>query len=484
MRRLDRRRFLASLGLSSMFLPLLGSRESRGAVLEKPKRLIIVAVPNGVKEAVYWPSGGRYDFTIPVDADVPAEHAFSPLQPLIPHQKDIIFCGGIAIQNGRDTNGGSLGGHGSLPFVLTGARGVPGPEISDGLFWSAANASVDRFIGKELAKRHGLGLDSLVLKPIKPFRGNDGYLSFDGPPIGDTPNVPTPLVDPYAIFEQLFGGGDIEPDTLARLRARRKSVLDLVGKELEGYAQNLGTEDRERVQKHLEAIRTLEKQVATSTSGCSKPTLVTDPNTDYLNDNGNQYIDVIVRDQIDLTVAAMACDMTRVASMIWADQGNVRWVFHWLGEEFTKPGTDFANNGENQGLRNHHEIAHRDGEPEYQPLMNRGCQWFLEQFAYLIQKLKDTPDPDGSSMFESSVLLFANLQRTGGGHHTDNLPWILAGSCGGYFKTGQFIPWPSGSDRDSAPQNGILTALCNALDVPRDFYGSADYGGEFSMLRG
>lgn len=68
--------------------------------------------------------------------------------------------------------------------------------------------------------------------------------------------------------------------------------------------------------------------------------------------------------------------------MLWMDSGNVRWVFHWLGAEFTKTGTDFANSGENQGVRNHHEIAHKDGEPEYQPLMNRSCQWFIEQYAY------------------------------------------------------------------------------------------------------
>ena len=170
--------------------------------------------------------------------------------------------------------------------------------------------------------------------------------------------------------------------------------------------------------------------------------------------------------------------------MLWMDQGNVRWVFHWLGEEFTKPGTDFANKGENQGLRNHHEIAHKDGDPEYQPLMNRGCQWFIEQYAYLIARMKATSDTGGATLFDNSALLFTNLQRTGGGHHTDNLPWILAGSCGGYFKTGRFYPWPSGKPNQSMPQNGVLAAVCNAMDVPVDHYGDAEYGGELSLLRG
>ena len=176
--------------------------------------------------------------------------------------------------------------------------------------------------------------------------------------------------------------------------------------------------------------------------------------------------------------------MTRVASLLWPDSVGNFSVFYWLGNEFTVKGTDFANAGENQGLRNHHEIAHKDSDPAYQPLANRVQQWYLEQFAYLIQKLKDTKDADGTPMFDSSVLLYANLQRNGGGHETTNLPWILAGSCGGYFKTGRFLPWPSGTKGKGIPQNGILTAICNAMGVPRDWYGSADYGSELSLLRG
>jgi hypothetical protein len=79
--------------------------------------------------------------------------------------------------------------------------------------------------------------------------------------------------------------------------------------------------------------------------------------------------------------------------------------------------------------------------------------------------------------------LFANLQRTGGGHHTDNLPWILAGSCGGYFQTGRFHAWPSGKPNQSIPQHGVLTAIFNAMGVPVDHYGDADYGGELTLLK-
>jgi hypothetical protein len=481
--RFSRRLLLSSLGVGAAFLPLLSSRPGRSQALPQAKRFITIAVPNGVKEEVYWPKGTLTDFTIPLDSEVPAEHRYSPLQPLRELKSDIIFLGGLELRNGKDSNGGAIGGHASLPFLLSGARGVPGPEIADGVKLSTSLPSIDRFIGKELAKRHGLRFDSLVLNPVKRFRGNDGYLSFDGPPVGDSPDAPQPRVDPYQIFADLFGGQNLPASELELLRKKRKSVLDLVGRQLEGWSTNLGADDRERVGAHLESVRALERQLESLASGCAVPTLSLDKSADYLNDNGNQFVDQLIKAQIDLTVAALACDLTRVASMLWMDSGNVRWVFSWLGADFTKPGTDFANAGENQGLRNHHEIAHKDSDPEYQPLMNRSCQWFAEQYAYLIQRLKQTKDVGGKTLLDNSVALFTNLQRTGGGHQTDNLPWILAGSCGGYFGTGRFIPWPSGVAGSSVPQNGVLAAICNAMDVPVDHYGDADYGGELSALR-
>ncbi|HMJ13922.1 MAG TPA: DUF1552 domain-containing protein, partial [Polyangiaceae bacterium] len=465
-RRLSRRALLRGLGASSMLLPILNTESGQAAVTPDPKRLIVLAVPNGLRQSVYWPSGGELDFKIATDAEVPADERYSPLVPLIPHRQDILLVGGLKLQNGADSNGGSLGGHAALPFLLTGARGVAGPEISDGVKKSAALPSVDRFIGKELAKRHNLRFESLVIKAIERFRGNDGFLSFDGPPIGDAPNAPAQHIDPLRLFGELFGSVGLDPAALQQLRARKKSVLDLVGRQIEGFSHNLGSEDRERVQKHLDAVRAVERQVDLATPACVKPVLALDPSLNYTSLNANPNTPAAMKAHMQLVVAAMACDVTRVASLLWPDSVGNFTVFHWLGPEFTKPGTDFANAGENRGLRNHHEIAHRDGEAEYKPLANRVCQWYLEQLAYLIQLLKDTKDPSGARMLDNTVVLLANMQRTGGGHHTDDLPWILAGNSGGYFKTGRMLRWASGKEQQNKPQNCILAALCNALDVP------------------
>ncbi len=470
----DRRHFLKLLGLAPGLVPLLDADAVRAA--PSRKRLIVIAVPNGVREKVYWPTGSELDWTI-------AET--SPLAPLIPHKKDLVFMGGIRLQSGWDGLKHELGGHAALPFLLTGTRGAPGPEISDGVRLSAGGPSVDVFIAKELAKREQFRMDLL---PLIPYRhgdnNNDGYLSFYGPAIGGRiPNVPTQRHDPVALFDDLFGGGAGDAKT-AKLRAQRRSILDFNQGYLRYMAKRLGTEDRKKLEVHADGIRQMEKLLSPPAMECAgKPTLPTSGlDTQVANANAN--VPSVIKAQMDIVVAAMACDLTRVASFLWQDSGNVRWVWSWLGAEFTKPGKDFANTNENMGLRNDHEIAHRDGEPEFSSLKDRCCRWYAEQLAYLIGKLKSTPDAGGGTLFDNTVILFANMQRTGGGHQTNNLPWIVAGSAGGHFKTGRYLQWPSGANGKDIPHNRVLAALCHAMDVPVEHFGEKEYGGPLDRLRG
>ena len=99
-----------------------------------------------------------------------------------------------------------------------------------------------------------------------------------------------------------------------------------------------------------------------------------------------------------------------------------------------------------------HAIAHRNVADKIT------CDaWFQSQVAYVIGQMKTIADPSGKSMLDSSVVVGMNNMRTGT-HETSGVPVVMAGSCGGYFKTGRSL-----SCRRGRRNNGVLVALCNAM---------------------
>ena len=103
----------------------------------------------------------------------------------------------------------------------------------------------------------------------------------------------------------------------------------------------------------------------------------------------------------------------------------------------------------------------------------------MTQFAKLLDQMKAVKEGD-RTMLDNSVVLYANHAGSNANvHGPDDLPWILAGSCGGYFKTGQMIQLTE----TRAPVNRVLVSLCNAMGVPSETFGDADYGGELAQLR-
>jgi hypothetical protein len=97
--------------------------------------------------------------------------------------------------------------------------------------------------------------------------------------------------------------------------------------------------------------------------------------------------------------------------------------------------------------------------------------------AYIIGQLKGIADPTGKTMLDSSVVVAMNNMRTGT-HETTGVPVVMAGSCGGYFKTGRSLALTS------IPNNALLVSLCNAMGFPVQTFGQATYGGELAALKG
>src|SRR5438552_12232959 len=81
----------------------------------------------------------------------------------------------------------------------------------------------------------------------------------------------------------------------------------------------------------------------------------------------------------------------------------------------------------------------------------------MQQFATLIDRMKAVPE-GGGTLLSNSIVLFGNHMQDGSNHDGNHLPWIAAGQCGGFFKTGMCLP-------DHKPSNGFMTEVCNAFEV-------------------
>lgn len=479
MSRFSRRTFLAGLGMSAGMVPLLNLQRGFSQAPGKPTRLIIMAVPNGDTND-YLPEGGETGWTA-------KSMEFSPLKPLEPYRDKILVLGGIDVANAADTGqatqGKRIDGHAILPFLLTGARGVAGPAIPDGWDLSSGHASVDQYIAANLPGNDALPFASLPLRTLRFTGYGEQPLSYSGPCLdGATHNAPNFRDDPMALFDDLFGMG-LDQSELQRIRARKQSLLDFTAGHLRQLHTKVGIEDRRRVQDHLDGIAALERQLSAVVDGCSPPAGLAG-GIDYVDPFDNVNLPAVLRAQMDMTVAAMACDLTRVATIMCSSSNNNTITYRFLADKdarFDGQWNEEENGGSGNNLFNHHTIAHN--EHELLRLKNILDQWYFEQYAYLLKKLSETLDPDGTPMLDSTLVLYCNLQATGGGHGTDDLLWILGGNCNNYFRSGRFLRWSSGSNGQRAPTNGILTALVNAMGCPRvDYFGDADYGGELSTI--
>jgi hypothetical protein len=443
--RFSRRSFLTAIGLGPALLPLL---DVELAHAQTPAKCAFIFVwPNGMlsrTSATGWPGEGT-------------NFAFKPfMASLEPLRSDLLLLDNINYRFLRDSTAPENTGHACYPGMLTGALfKAPGTGTSSIV---AGGASIDQYIGSSLVKGGFKGRASLNLGV---FVKSTGRLSWRG--AGD---AVVPVTDPYRAFTDVFGsntggGGTTTPDpAVKRAIAMKKSILDMVVKDLNRFTKRVGTADRERIDAHLTSIRTLEadldRQGMTPVNTGTPPTLPAG-----VAFSSSTAFEQTTKMMIDISVAAMAADATRVCVLQLGDQGNSDVILSTLG--YKAAGED----GNTGNVNGHHSIAHRNGADK-----DKLDTWFMSQVAYAITGMK------GTGLLERGVFLGMNNMRDGL-HEFNNVPAIMAGTAGGYFKPGRSIKLPA-----NTANNGILIAIANALGVPTQTFGNTAYGGELTVLRG
>ncbi len=432
-------RGLVAGGAVAVGLPWLEIMETPGAKAAPtgPKRIIFWFTANGSLPSIWTPPANLALDGHPIHA------------PLAPHSDKLIFLDGVnqTIANQSIGDGHQTG----MACMLTNAEILPGnlfceggcePGMEQYVGWGGG-ISVDQYLANEIQNDITLKYRSLELGVQVQSESVWSRMCYAGP---DTP-VP-PRVDPNQNFNDFFSDLGADPFALEVLRRKRHSVLDAVIDDYTTFNARLGKDDKVRLDQHLEAIRAVEKRLdATGQVGeaCDIPTVVL-PGDVY---NQNDMYPVTGRAQMDLLVMALACDMTRVASLQWSTAvSNTRftWLPLILGE-------------------GHHDLSHYDDNAaDAQADITAINHWYTEQFAYLLAQMRAIPEGT-STMLDNSVVVWVNELGQGNSHTRNDIPFILAGSCGGYFNTGRVLDF--GGDHHGK----LLVSLTHAMDKPVSTFG-------------
>jgi hypothetical protein len=229
-------------------------------------------------------------------------------------------------------------------------------------------------------------------------------------------------------------------------------LLDRVLADSRRLRDRLGESDRQRLDEYLEGVRSLEQRLEKPKAGATawQPRASVEngrlPDEDPASHAENVYW------MMDMIALAFQSDTTRISTFMFGNAVSGR-NFSFL---------DGVKGG-------HHDISHHQKNPDKLRMYQLINRWHIDQYAYLLRKLRGMREGEGTVLDNSLVLFGAGL-RDGDAHSPHNLPIILGGRGGGRIATGQHLVY----ERDTALSN-LYVAMLDAFGAPVDRF--ADSSG-------
>jgi hypothetical protein len=267
-----------------------------------------------------------------------------------------------------------------------------------------------------------------------------------------SPTTPLPAeAHPRVVFERLFGEGGSAADRRAALR-KRASLLDWIRDDATRLQNSLGPEDRARVGQYLETVREVERRIEKAEAATPDDQL---PDLDRPAGVPAAYADH-ARLMFDLQVLAMQGDVTRVMTFQLARETSNRTY-----PEIGVPDP-------------HHPLTHHGNDAEKIAKMAKINAFHVSLFAYYLEKLKSTPDGDGS-LLDHSLVLYGSGMGNPNIHDHVNLPVVVAGGGAGRLKGGRHIKYA-----EPTPLANLHLTLLERAGVRMDTF--ADSQGKIDEL--
>jgi len=434
---LPRRTFLRGVG-ATLALPLLEAMVPAASALANtaaraPRRLGYVYIPMGMNPEPWTPGEVGRLTTLS-----------ESLSPLMPHLENVTVVTNTEI-NAAHISGNHASANSAFLTCVKPKR-TEGSDFSNGV-------SVDQIAAKQIGGDTPLPSLEIGTDLIAQVGNCDNGFAcvYMNSLSWTTPTAPNPTeADPRIVFERLFGDGGTPEQRKAELRTN-KSILDWVLDDMSRLQSKLGATDQRTVNDYLDTVREVERRIQQSERSLAdsplqdlnRPTSVPEVWEDH------------VKLMYDLQVLALRADLTRVITFQMAREASTRTYPH-IG--VPEP---------------HHPTSHHTDDPEKLAKLAKINQYHVSLFAYLVEKLKQTEDGDGTLLDHTTYLLGSGLGNPNVHDHR-NLPIVVASGAGSKISGGRHVKYD-----ELAPLANLHLTLLDDVGVHLDeFADSTGHAGE------
>lgn len=427
---LSRRTVLRGVG-ATLALPFLEAMSPtrfglRGqAPRTSAHRFQTIYVPNGMAMEYWTPDGVGRDFRL------------SPiLEPMAPFRDQMLVLSGMD----GTWSGNHAGASGS--FLTGTTRG--GRNNTETL----AEVSIDQMLARKFEKETQVA--SLELSMDKPANAGVCDLTlncvYTHTLSWRTATQPLPMEsNPRAVFERLFGdSGSTERAAREERLRQQRSILDSVREEVAALKRELGPQDNLKIDEYTEAVRDVERRIGMAEQQID----IELPFFEAPEGAPASYEDHMEL-MFDLQLLAFQADLTRVSSFMFGKEQSAR--------PYPQIGVPDA----------HHPLSHHNNVPELIERMSKINRYHVELVSRYLQKLRDTPDGDGTLLDHMTVLYGAGISNSTR-HSPVDLPVVLIGGGNGRLNGGRHLSYT-----DSPVMANLLVTLLDKFDVPMDRVGGS-----------
>jgi hypothetical protein len=427
---LPRRTILKGIG-ASLALPFLDAMIpalSATAQTAKPvRRLGFVFFPMGMNPAQWTPAGvGKLELSPSLSA-------------LAPHVDYVTVLTNLQLKPAHPSGGG--GNHATSNSAFLSAAPAKRTEGND----YQLGITVDQVAAREISRDTPLPSLELAMDLLS-LVGNcdNGFAcAYMNSLSWSSPTTPLPAeAHPRVVFERLFGDGGTPEERRSVLR-RYGSILDGVSQDLAKIRRNLGPGDRTKVDEYVDSIREVERRIERSEQQAASGLEADIDRPLGVPPSWEEHAKLM----FDLQVLALQADITRVVTFQLAREASTR-TYPQVG--VPEP---------------HHPVSHHTNNPEKLAKLAKINAYHVSLFAYLLDKLKSTPDGDGN-LLDHTMYLFGSGMGNPDVHDHENLPIIVAG--GRKVQGGRHIRYPQ-----YTPMANLLLTLLGNAGVHRESFGDS-----------